>query len=142
LLGIGMLSTGLAAVGAFLPMLPTTPFLLLAAACFIRSSPALHRRLLANPLFGPLLAQWQRDRSVPRSAKLKAYVLVAITFSISIALADANWLRILLAVLGVVLIAFLAWLPTAPRPPRKNTTTREHASPPAEELPMERFPEA
>ena len=68
LLALGVLCTVLGAVGAFLPILPTTPFLLLAAACFVRSSPAFHRRLLANRVFGPSIAQWQHDRTVPPGA--------------------------------------------------------------------------
>jgi uncharacterized membrane protein YbaN (DUF454 family) len=116
LLVLGILFTGLAAAGAFLPLLPTTPFLLLAGACFVRSSPALHQRLLANRAFGPYLAQWQHDRSIPRSAKRKAYVLVVVTFAVSIALVGPLWLRLVLVSLMVVLIAFLAWLPTTHEP--------------------------
>lgn len=113
-LGVGL--TTLGAVGAFLPVLPTTPFLLLAAACFVRSSPVLHRKLLANRVFGPYIAQWQRDRTVPRDAKRKAYGLVTVTFALSIWLVESGGLRAFLAGVGVALIGFLAWLPTtAPR---------------------------
>jgi uncharacterized membrane protein YbaN (DUF454 family) len=112
LVGLGSVFTALAAVGAFLPVLPTTPFLLLAAACFARSSPAFHRRLLANRMFGPYLVQWQHDHTIPREAKRKAYGLVIVTFAISTALVGAPWLRATLAGIGVALIAFLAWLPT------------------------------
>ena len=115
LLVLGLLLTALATVGAFLPVLPTTPFLLLAAACFARSSPPFHRRLLANRVFGPTIAQWQHDHTVPREAKRKAYGLVVVTFAISIAVVDATWLRGMLAGLGIGLIAFLAWLPTTAR---------------------------
>jgi hypothetical protein len=115
LLSAGVLCTALGAAGAFLPLLPTTPFLLLAAACFVRSSPALHRRLLANRIFGPYLAQWQRDHTVPRDAKRKAYGLVVLTFAVSIAVSEATWVRVTLACLGLALIGFLAWLPTTPR---------------------------
>ncbi len=113
LLALGFLFTALGAVGAFLPLLPTTPFILLAAACFVRSSPAFHRRILANRLFGPYVAQWQRNRTVPPEAKRKAYGLVVVTFALSIALVDATSLRALLAGLGLALIGFLAWLPTS-----------------------------
>lgn len=109
---LGVLFTALGGAGAFLPILPTTPFLLLAAACFARSSPAFHRRLLANRVFGPYLAQWQRDHSVPRDAKRKAYGLVVVTFALSIALVGTAWVRVVLAGVGLALLAFLAWLPT------------------------------
>lgn len=112
LLGLGLLLTILATIGAFLPVLPTTPFLLLAAACFVRSSPRLHRKLLRNRIFGPYVRQWQRDHTIPREAKLKAYGLVVVTFGISLALVDANGLRGMLVVIGLALLGFLAWLPT------------------------------
>ena len=115
LLLLGLLFTALGAVGAFLPVLPTTPFLLLAAACFVRSSPALHQRLLANRVFGPYISQWQRDRTVPREAKRKAFSVVVVTFALSIALVDSTWLRGTLGAVGIALISFLAWLPTTPR---------------------------
>jgi len=114
LLGAGVICTILGAIGAFLPVLPTTPFLLLAGACFVRSSPAFHQRLLDNRIFGPYVAQWQRSRTVPRDAKRKAYGLVCVTFAISIYVVDRTALRILLASIGIGLIVFLMWLPTGP----------------------------
>lgn len=113
LLAAGVLCTALAVVGALLPLIPTTPFLLLAGACFARSSPRLQRRLLENRLFGAYLREWQRDRTVPASAKVKAYALVAATFGVSIAVVDETWQRVLLAGLGLALLAFLARLPTS-----------------------------
>jgi hypothetical protein len=112
LLVLGVLATAVAAAGAFLPVLPTTPFLLLASACFVRASPALHRRLLANRMFGPYLRQWQTDRTIPRGAKRKAYGLVIVTFPLSIFLVEGTALRLALAAIGVGLLGFLAWLPT------------------------------
>ena len=114
LLVLGVLLTLLATAGAFLPVLPTTPFLLLAAGCFMRSSPELHQRLLENRIFGPYIAQWQHDHTIPRAAKRKAYGLATVTFTVSILLVDALRLRVLLACIGLALLAFLAWLPTTP----------------------------
>ena len=115
LLVAGTVFALLGMVGAFLPILPTTPFLLLAAACFVRSSPAMHRRLLANRIFGPYLAQWQHDHTVPLEAKRKAYGLVVLTFVVSIAVVDGAWRRVALAGVGLALLLFLAWLPTTTR---------------------------
>lgn len=111
LLGVGIVCSALALVGALLPVLPTTPFLLLAMACFVRTSPRLNQRLLANRAFGPYLEQWQHDRTVPSTAKLKAYGLVVVSFGLSIWFVDSNGLRYALAGIGVALIGFLAWLP-------------------------------
>lgn len=112
LLAAGWLTLALAFVGVFLPLLPTTPFLLLAAACFLRSSPRLHARMLAHPRLGPFLEQWRRERSIPRAAKVRAYVLVLACFTLSIALADGLGVRIALGVLGLGLLVFLARLRT------------------------------
>jgi len=111
-LSLGLLLTAVAVVGAFLPVLPTTPFLLLAAPCFLRSSPRLHRRLLNSKLLGPYLEQWARDHTVPRAAKRKAYGLVTAAFAISIAVVDASWLRLTLAGLGLALLLLIYKLPT------------------------------
>jgi uncharacterized membrane protein YbaN (DUF454 family) len=114
LLAAGWLAMLLGLLGVFLPLLPTTPFLLLAAACFLRSSPAMHARLMAHPRLGPFLAQWRRDHSIPRSAKRRAYVLVVVCFALSIGLAGALTVRIALGVLMVALLVFLARLRTTP----------------------------
>lgn len=115
LLAVGWLSTVLALIGAFLPVLPTTPFLLLAMACFVRTSPELNRRLLANRAFGPYLAQWQHDHTVPRTAKRKAYGLVVVSFGLSIWFIDAGWLRLALGFIALGLLVFLARLQTTQR---------------------------
>ena len=62
----------LAVLGVFLPVLPTTPFLLLTSWCLVRSSPALHARLRRSPLFGPLLADWERHHGVRLYVKISA----------------------------------------------------------------------
>jgi uncharacterized membrane protein YbaN (DUF454 family) len=66
----GIFFVGLAFIGAFLPLLPTTPFLLVAAACFAKSSPRMHKMLLANKVFGPMIYHWEQSRSIPKRAKI------------------------------------------------------------------------
>ncbi|WP_295809139.1 YbaN family protein [uncultured Nitratireductor sp.] len=96
LLVMGLLMLLLALVGAFLPIMPTTIFLILAAWFFARSSPALERKLLEHPKFGPVLRNW-RDRGVmPRRAKLLAaggiatgYVLFILIYAPGLTLAVA-----------------------------------------------------
>ena len=66
----GLFFVALAFIGAFLPLLPTTPFLLVAAACFAKSSPRMHKMLLANKVFGPMIYHCEQSRSIPKRAKI------------------------------------------------------------------------
>jgi len=111
LLALGTIFTALGALGAILPILPTTPFLLLAAACFARSSPAIHRRLLSNRVFGHHIRRWQRERTVTRAAKLKGGALLVTTMALSLTLLSDPWLRWSLGAAGIVGLGILARLP-------------------------------
>jgi len=71
-LGLGGVSLALGAIGALLPIVPTVPFLILAAACFARGSPRLERWLLTHPLFGPPIRDWRERGAIPPRAKLLA----------------------------------------------------------------------
>ena len=75
-LAVGWLSLGLGVAGIFLPLLPTTPFLLLTAFCFSRGSPTLHRWLLRQPQIGPAIRDWEEKKVVPVRAKVVATVLL------------------------------------------------------------------
>ena len=99
----GYLCVGLAAAGTILPLLPTTPFLLLAAACFTRSSTKLHRWLHSNRLFGPYLLAYHNGEGIPLRAKLLTLLLLWLTLGSSIFLVVPPHLwfvRLLLALIG------------------------------------------
>ncbi len=68
----GMTAVGLAAVGAFLPIIPTVPFLLIAVFCFARSNRALEQKILDHPHWGPQVRNWTERRVIPRPAKYMA----------------------------------------------------------------------
>lgn len=96
----GIASVALGAIGAFLPILPTVPFLLLAAFCFARSNPAWEQRLLDHPRYGPPLRQWRERRAISRKAKIAA--LCAMGFGVVLTGVTAGWPWVLipLAVMG------------------------------------------
>lgn len=79
----GVLALILAAIGVVLPGLPTTPLVLVAGACFVRASPRAHAWLLRNRTFGPLLAEWERHRSIPRHVKRIGLTAMALTAAFS-----------------------------------------------------------
>jgi len=81
---LGLTSVLLAGVGAVLPLLPTVPFLLLAAFFFARSSERLHDWLLSHATFGPMILDWNERGAIRPSAKKAATLSVAAVFSISI----------------------------------------------------------
>jgi uncharacterized membrane protein YbaN (DUF454 family) len=121
LIGSGVICLFLGFIGLFLPLLPTTPFVLVSAFCFARSSSRMHNWLLSNKTFGPLLRQWQQHRTIPIEAKKRAIALIVVSFSISIlAFAEQTHLRLVLLLIGLVLILFIGRLPT--RPPNRQET--------------------
>ncbi|SFW34181.1 YbaN family protein [Nitrosovibrio sp. Nv17] len=110
-LATGLAAVALGIVGIVLPILPTTPFLLLAAACFARSSPRFHERLVANRVAGPIIREWIEHRSIRRPVKRWVYLLLALSFSSSILVMSSTWHQVMLAILGVVLAIFVWRIP-------------------------------
>jgi uncharacterized membrane protein YbaN (DUF454 family) len=104
--GLLFLASGI--IGAVLPILPTTPFLILALACFANSSPRFHQMLLNNRWFGVALQQWEENRSISRTSKIKAMLMVVLTFSVSIGVLHGKLsLQLMLLTLGCVLLVFM-----------------------------------
>lgn len=113
LMAAGALCVVLGVIGIFLPLLPTTPLMLLAAACFARSSRRFHDWLLANRTFGPLILEWERHRSIPRRTKLTAIALMSATLAVSIVFfVEPRWLKALLAAFGVGLAIWMYRIPS------------------------------
>lgn len=107
---------GLGIFGLVLPLLPTTPFMLLAAACFAKSSPRLHDWLLAHRVFGPAIHDWRDYRAISPRAKRMALIAMGAAFGLSVLL-DLGWK--VLAVQGAVLAVMGTWIWTRPDGPRE-----------------------
>jgi len=108
LIAVGNISVVLALLGIFLPLLPTTPFLLLAAACFARSSEKFYTRLLTNPLFGKYIRDWVEHRRVPVRTKIVAITLIVLTMGSSIIFfVPYVWAKIAGALFGCSIIILI-----------------------------------
>jgi uncharacterized membrane protein YbaN (DUF454 family) len=108
---IGLLSVAIGLAGIVLPLVPTTPMMILAAACFAKSSPRLHDWLWHHPVFGPAIQDWRRHGSIPKKAKLFSVLAMALAFGLSL------WLGVAPKVLGiqaVVLSVMALWILTRP----------------------------
>lgn len=114
LLSLGHMFLVLGIIGAFLPLLPTTPFILLASACYARSSEKFQKALLSNRLFGPMLKNWQETKSISTRAKSTAVLTIFTGITISIWLLDALWTQLLLIVVGITISGFIITRPTPP----------------------------
>lgn len=98
---IGCIAVVLAVLGVFLPLLPTTPFLLLASACFVRSSDRMHRWLRNHPIFGEYLRNFEDKRALPLRAKVVSLVLLWPSMIYSIYLVKPVLLRGMLLAIAV-----------------------------------------
>jgi len=114
-LALGFLNLGLGFVGAFLPVMPTTVFILIAAYCFARSSPRFYVWLLNHRTFGRLVRDWRAGRGIALRAKVTAVTLIVLTIgSSALFFVRSTWVRVLLLVIAVCVITFLLTRPTAP----------------------------
>ncbi|UAN64190.1 DUF454 family protein [Serratia sp. JSRIV006] len=117
---LGWLAVVLATLGVMLPLLPTTPFLLLAAWCFARSSPRFHHWLLYRSWFGSYLRHWQQHKALPPGAKWKAVLVIVLTFAASLWLVNLWWVRGVLLAILVILLTFMLRLPVIDLPQQKQ----------------------
>ncbi len=122
-IGVGLVCVVLAVAGALIPGVPTTPWVLLASYCFARSSDRLDRWLRNAPVFGRLIADWEKYRGIRRPVKVVAVCTVVTVVSLSITLSSlpvfVKWMIGLWAVIGVSTIVFV--VPTA-RPMESRET--------------------
>jgi len=105
--GAGLVCLLLGIIGIVLPLLPTTPFLLLAAACFARSSDKFHDWLITHPRLGPVIVSWQKHRCMVPKVKRMATVLILLSFTVSVYLVDYIALKVVLLVVMCGLLIFI-----------------------------------
>jgi uncharacterized membrane protein YbaN (DUF454 family) len=109
LIAAGTLSTGLGIIGIFIPILPTTPFLLLAAACYMRSSERFYRWLTNNRVFGAYVRNYIEGRGMPVRIKIFTILLLWLTIGLSMTFAVRNTvIRIVLVCIAVGVTVHIA----------------------------------
>ncbi len=116
---LGFLSLALGAIGAFVPLLPTVPFILLAAFAFAESSERMHTWLLEHNLFGGMIKDWRRYGAISLRAKIASVVTMALVIIISALHGVAAWILITQA---VVLSGSAIYVLSRPLPPADRGT--------------------
>lgn len=107
LLLLGWLSVLLGVLGIFLPILPTTPFLLLAAACFMRSSPRFYNWLIDHAHLGPWIHGYLDGNGIPLRAKVYAIVLMWSSIALSSYLVPFIWARVLMLISAILVTRYI-----------------------------------
>lgn len=113
LITVGWMSVILGVLGIFLPILPTTPFILLAGWCFSRSSKRFNDWLTNHPKLGPILAMWKSGNGIPRRARNRAILAIVLSMSLSAILVGRMWATLFLLVTGTCVTIYLMRLPVA-----------------------------
>lgn len=120
LLAVGTSSLVIGVVGIFVPVLPTTPFVLLAAGCYARGSERFHRWLTGSRLFGPTIREWELHHSIRYRTKLYAIAMMAASLGASIVFfVEPPWLKAALAAFGVALAVWMYRIPSRDAPDRR-----------------------
>lgn len=111
---LGTVALGLGLVGVVVPGLPTTPFILLGAACFARASPRLHQRMLSSAWIGPMLRDWENNRSLTRRVKSVALTMMVVMVAVSVWTFHGRvWLQAVLVLVGLLGVWVVGWrIPT------------------------------
>lgn len=114
LLAVGWLCVALGVIGIFLPVLPTTPFLLLAAACFVRSSKRFYLWLVLHPRLGPWVRDYLDGQGIPRKAKGYAIGLMWLSIALSCYLVPLPWARAFMLTSAVLVSIYILRQKTLP----------------------------
>ena len=110
----GLVALLLATLGIVLPLIPTTPFVLLAAFAFMRSSERLYNWIVNHPVFGALISDWHRHKAIGRPAKIAAIVSMVAVFAVSLVLQVPGFVLALQAVILGIAMWFVGSRPLPP----------------------------
>ncbi len=109
---LGWICIILAVIGIFLPLLPTTPFLILAAFLFSKGSERLHSWLLNQKSFGPIIKNWEQNGAIAPRAKIISTIMIMAFFSYTLAFVDVLfWIKVLVFLTGVCVLTFILTRP-------------------------------
>ena len=115
-LSIGLICMALGFLGVFLPILPTTPFMILAAFCFSKSSERLHNWLLERPHIGKLILDWQNDGVIRKKAKVASTLVIVPLFSYTLIFVQVSiFVKVLLVLIGLGVLCFIWSRPSTPK---------------------------
>lgn len=104
----GLLNLIIGIVGIIVPLLPTTPFILLAAFAFGKSSPVFRKKLIENKIFGPIILDWEQHRRIRRIVKMRASVVIFISAAVTFSIIELSIFRA--AVISSILLAVSAFI--------------------------------
>lgn len=114
LVGIGSVSFGIGLAGVFLPIIPTTPFLLLSAACWMRSSDKAYARLLSHKRFGPAIRDYSENGTIPVKTKMIAILLMSLGIGSTMLLfTDSTLVRIILLAVAISVATYVGSRPSS-----------------------------
>ena len=120
LMTCGCLLLALGAVGVVIPVLPTTPFVLLAAGCFSASSPRAYQMLLRSRFFGPYIEHYRNGGGVPKAAKVRGIIVLWILLGISAVFVEKPWVYLLLGAVGIGVTLHLMLIKTRSAEPAET----------------------
>jgi len=109
---LGLIALGLGTLGMVLPLLPTTPFVLLAAGCFSYSSDKFYEWVKKNRLFGPYIENYREKRGLTKAFKIRNIIILWVSLAISMFLLRSVWIYVLLSIVGVCVTTHLLMIKT------------------------------
>ncbi|MDF2537317.1 MAG: uncharacterized protein K0S76_338 [Herbinix sp.] len=128
LIFLGSVTLVLGFIGVFLPVLPTTPFLLISSFCYVRSSKRMYDWLMNHKIFGPYLYNYMTHKAISKNTKIYSIVFLWSTLMISMFLISSLHIRIFLVIIGIVVSIHLMTLKTLSRKDMKNLYNKKSES--------------